>query len=121
MLSLPKQDYMSSTYSRRSRPLGVTILCLVGFLGAFFSLFKLLGMLGGGGAFGILALPLLALLVGKVLVLYGLWTLKQWGYTGALILYSLSALLNLVSLSPLALLVDVLIVVYLLSKANHFR
>ena len=61
------------------------------------------------------------LVVGKGVVLYGLWTLQYWGYKWALIFYGLSALLDLVSLSIFALIIDVIIVVYLLSKADHFR
>ncbi|WP_158059058.1 hypothetical protein [Halorussus halophilus] len=112
---------MSSTYGRRSRPLGVTIICLVGFLSAFFSLFKLLGVMGTGGPAAVFGLVGLVLLVGKVIVLFGLWTLQKWGYTWSVLLYSLSALLNLVTFSVFGLVIDVLLVVYLMSKADHFR
>lgn len=114
---------MSSTYGSRSRgrPLGITILCVVGFVGAFFSFFRLLGVMAGGGPFAVIGLVGLALVVGKMAVLYGLWTLQSWGYKWALGLYGLSAVLDLVTFSLLALIIDVLIVVYLASKADHFR
>ena len=114
---------MPSTYGRRSRsrPLGVTILCLLGALGAVPSLFRLLGMLGGGGVFGLLAFPSLVLVVGKIVVLFGLWTMREWGYRWAVALYSLSALWQLVTGGLGGVLVNVLVVLYLLLVADHFR
>jgi uncharacterized membrane protein (DUF2068 family) len=114
---------MSSTYDSRSRsrPLGITVLCLLGFAGVFFSLFGALGKMGSASPFALLGLFGLALAVGKGIVLYGLWTLQQWGFKWALVFYGLSALFNLVSFSLLALVIDLLVVAYLLSKADHFR
>ena len=123
IISVSELRPMSSTYGSRSRgrPLGITVLCLLGFVGTFFSFFGMLGAMGGGGPFAVLGLFGLALVVAKGVVLYGLWTLQYWGYKWAVILYGLSALLDLVSLNLLALIIDVLIVVYLMSKADHFR
>jgi hypothetical protein len=114
---------MSSTHRSRSRsrPLGITILCLLGFIGAFLSFFSLLGMIGGGGPFAIVGLVSLTIVVGKAVVLYGLWTLQHWGYKWALRLYALSAVLDLLTLSLLALIIDLLIVAYIASKADYFR
>jgi hypothetical protein len=114
---------MPSTYSSRSRgrPLGITILCILGFIGAFFSFFGMFGVMGRGGPFAIIGLVGLALVAGKAAVLYGLWTLQYWGYKWALRLYALSAVLDLVTLSLFALVIDVLIVAYIASKVDHFR
>lgn len=114
---------MPSTYSNRSRsrPLGITILCVLGFVGAFFSFFGMLGVMGGGGPFAAIGLVGLLLVVAKAVVLYGLWTLQYWGYKWALVSYGLSALLDLASLSIVALILDVIIVFYLMSKEDHFR
>lgn len=114
---------MPSTYDSRSRsrPLGITVLCILGFVGVFFSLFRMLGVMGSASPFAVLGLFGLALAVGKGVVLYGLWTLQQWGYKWALVFYGLSALFDLVSFSLLALLIDLLVVAYLMSKADHFR
>ena len=114
---------MPSTYGRRSRsrPLGVTVLCLLGALGAVPSLLKLLGLLGGGGVFGLLALPSLVIVVGKLLVLFGLWTMREWGYRWAVALYSLSALWQLVTGSLGGVLLNAFVVLYLLLVADHFR
>lgn len=114
---------MPSTHSSRSRnrPLGVTILCVLGFIGVFFSFFGMLGAMGHGGPLAIAGLLGLALVVGKAAVLYGLWTLQKWGHTWAVVVYCLAAILDLVSLNILAVIIDALIVAYLLSKADHFR
>lgn len=114
---------MPSTYDSRSRsrPLGITVLCVLGFVGVFFSFFSMLGVMGSGGPFAVLGLFGLVLVVGKGVVLYGLWTLQQWGYKWALVFYGLSAILDLLSLSILSLIIDVLIVLYLMSTADHFR
>ncbi|NHN61267.1 MULTISPECIES: hypothetical protein [Halorussus] len=114
---------MPSTYGSRSRnrPLGVTVLCLLGFVGSFFALFRTLGLAGSGGPFAVVGSLLFALVVAKIVVLWGLWNLQYWGYKWAVRLYGLSALVDLVTISPLALVLDGLIVLYLLSKADHFR
>lgn len=114
---------MSSTYSRRprDRPLGVTILCVVAGLGALASLLGSLGMLGSASPFALVGLFGLALAAGKLAVVYGLWTLQEWGYKWALAIYALGALLSLVQFDIVGLLIDVLVVVYLTTKADHFR
>lgn len=114
---------MPSTYDgrSRSRPLGITILCVLGFIGTFFSSIGMLGVLGRGGPFAIVGLVGLALVAGKAVVLFGLWTLEEWGYRWAIRLYALAAVLDLITLSFLSLLFDALIVAYIASKADHFR
>jgi len=114
---------MPSNYDSRSRgrPLGITILCLLGFLGVFASLFGMLGVMGRGGPFAAIGLIGLALVAAKGVVLYGLWTLQQWGYKWGIRLYALAAILDLVTLSVVSLIIDVLIVAYIASKADHFR
>ena len=114
---------MPSNYGSRSRnrPLGVTILCVLGSIGVVFSVIGSLGLMGRPGPGPILGLLALVLTVGQAVVLVGLWNLQQWGYKWSLVFYGLSAVLSLVTFEPLSLLFDVIIVVYLLSKADHFR
>ena len=113
---------MSATHSRsRDRPLGVTILCLVAGLGAALSLLGSLGRLATPSPLAIVGLVGLAVAAGKLLIIYGLWNMERWGYRWALALYALGALLSLVRFDLLGLAVDVLVVVYLTSKADHFR
>jgi hypothetical protein len=114
---------MPSNYDSRSRgrPLGITILCLLGFVGVFVSALGMLGAMGRGGPFAAVGLVGFALVAAKGVVLYGLWTLQQWGYEWGIRLYVLAAILDLVTLSILSLIIDVLIVAYIASKADHFR
>ena len=114
---------MPSTYGTRSRdrPLGITVLCILGFVGAALSAIKSLGLMARPGPGPMLGLLVLALTAGQVIVLVGLLNLRQWAYKWALLFYGLSALIDLLAFNPLSLLFDVLIVVYLLSKADRFR
>lgn len=114
---------MSSAYSSqsRTRPLGVTILCFVAGFGALRSLVTSLGILGSPTLFSLLGLVGVALAIGKLTILYGLWTLRAWGQRWAVAIYTVSALLNLGTFGLLGLLFDGAIVLYLVSKADHFR
>lgn len=114
---------MPSNYGSRSqnRPLGITVLCILGFVGAALSAIQSLGLMARPGPGPMLGLLALALTAGQVVVLVGLLNLRRWAYKLALLFYGLSAVLDLLTFSPLSLLFDVLIVVYLMSKADHFR
>ena len=125
-LILSNSDFiaMPSTYDNRSqkkRPLGITILCILGVIGVVIAIFGSFGLMARGGPGPILGLFVLALSVGQAVVLYGLWTLQRWGYKWALVLYGLSAVLDLVTGSILSLIIDVLIIAYLLSKERYFE
>ncbi|MFC4451461.1 hypothetical protein [Halorussus aquaticus] len=114
---------MPSNYDSRSRgrPLGITILCVLGFLGVFFSFVGMLDVIGRGGPSAVIGLAGLALVVAKGVVLTGLWSLQQWGYKWGIRLYALAAVLDLLTFSVVSLIIDVLIVAYIASKADHFR
>ncbi|MFC4451839.1 hypothetical protein [Halorussus aquaticus] len=58
---------MPSNYDSRSRgrPLGITILCVLGFLGVFFSFVGMLDVIGRGGPSAVIGLAGLALVVAK--------------------------------------------------------
>ena len=101
------------------RPVGVTILAILNFIGAVFCLLGGIGMiLGGGfiasmlsqgqssaGAAGILAglgaaAGVFIIIVGGVsaLVGFGLWKLKEWARVVSIVLYGISAALQLLGL-----------------------
>jgi hypothetical protein len=101
------------------RPVGVTILAILNFIGAAFCLLGGIGMiLGGGfiasmlsqgqssaGAAGILAglgaaAGVFIIIVGGVsaLVGFGLWKLKEWARVVSIVLYGISAALQLLGL-----------------------
>jgi hypothetical protein len=105
---------------RMGRPVGVTILAILNFIGAAFCLLGGIGMiLGGGfiatmlsqqgqgsaGAAGILAglgaaAGVFIIIVGGVsaLVGFGLWKLKGWARIVSIVLYGISAALQLLGL-----------------------
>jgi len=104
---------------RMGRPVGVTILAILNFIGAAFCLLGGIGMiLGGGfiasmlsqgqssaGAAGILAglgaaAGVFIIIVGGVsaLVGFGLWKLKEWARIVSIVLYGISAALQLLGL-----------------------
>ncbi|WP_435181948.1 hypothetical protein [Halorussus sp. AFM4] len=114
---------MPSTYGSRSRnrPLGVTVLCLLGFVGALFSLIDSVGMLGVPGPGPVLGLLGLMLTLAKLVVLVGLWNLQRWGHTWALIFYGFAGVLALLTVDPISLVINVAVVIYLMSKGHHFR
>ena len=107
--------------SRKQRPLGITILCILGVVGVVLGFVGSLGLMARGGPGPVLGLITLAVAVGQAVVIYGLWTLQRWGYKWALVLYGLSALLDLVTVSIFGLVIDVVIIAYLMSKADHFE
>lgn len=119
---------MPSTRDRRppnrrssGRPLGVTILCVVGAIGVVFGVIGSFGLIASGGPGPILGLVALALTVGQGIALVGLWSLQHWGYKWSLVFYGLSLLLDLVTADVLGVIISVLIIAYLVSKADHFR
>jgi hypothetical protein len=103
---------------RMGRPVGVTILAILNFIGAAFCLLGGIGMiLGGGfvasmlsqgqgaGAAGILAglgaaAGVFIIIIGGVsaLVGFGLWKLKGWARIVSIVLYGISAALQLLGL-----------------------
>lgn len=93
---------MSVTQSR-TRPIGITILAVVALLGGLLNILVGTDLLGLSGATtasdGDLAVPvgILMLLSAALLIVdaYGLWALKAWGWTLAVVLMVLAFLLNL--------------------------
>ena len=110
----------SATYSstRPSTPLGVKIICVLGAIGGVFGLFGSLVMFGVSPVLGLFSLVLSVL---QIVVVFGLWNLRSWAWTLAMISYGLSILFNLVDFNVLGLLINLIIVGYLISKSHLFR
>ncbi|WP_459193506.1 hypothetical protein [Halosimplex sp. J119] len=101
----------------RTRPLGVTIICILAGLGA------LLGLLGSVVILG--ANPLLGLFtfvvsVGQLVAVVGLWNLHTWGWSLGVALYGLSGLIDLVTVDPFGAVISAIIVLYLFTKRPLF-
>lgn len=78
-----------------SAPLGMKALCvLFGLIGILLVLMGTLVLIGGGVSFGGLITVIGAL---ELAMVYGLWTIESWGWTLAMVLFSISALTNLLN------------------------
>jgi len=130
------------TQQQQQRPLGITILAILGIIGGLFSLFggctavaggALVGAVGaqagigevaaGGGLLGILGVFTLGLGVGWLAFGIGAWTLKPWAWMLGLILVGVSIVMALVTVVTtrdlggqlIGLVIDAVIVYYLMT------
>ena len=110
---------MSSAYTARTAPLGIKVICVLGAIGGVINLLGNLPALASP-AFPF-ALIALLIVIGKLAVLYGLWNLESWAWTWALIIYGLAAVASLFGLNIIGLLINVVVFVYILSKAEYYR
>ena len=128
--------YNRDVVKMAERPLGVTIICVLGFLGAILSILGgavLLGLGGAaitaigteaaaiGGLAGILGGVILIVGIVSLIVLYWLWNMKKIGWTIYMILEIIGIVLNLVSLSIIGLIIPIIIVAYLWTKKDLFK
>ncbi|VVB59990.1 Uncharacterised protein [uncultured archaeon] len=125
---------MAKSNKTVERPLGVTILSILGFIGAgllvllgiamvglgsMMSYAGMLGVLFGGlGAFA--GIFILVLGIVEFVINYGLWNMKKWAWTVTLILEGIGLLSSLASLSILGIIISGVIVWYLWTKKDLF-
>lgn len=109
------------------RPLGLTILCILNFIGSLLEIMGGLVLIGIGGlgvayggiaaifgAFGFL-IGIVSVLLGLVglFVTWGLWIMKKWAWTIAIILQIIGLILNVINTSWYGIILNLVIVVYL--------
>ncbi|WP_435101687.1 hypothetical protein [Halarchaeum sp. P4] len=99
-------------------PTGVKVLCVLGVLALLVELERSLALMADGAALG---LALLALTAAHAAVLWGLWTMRPWAWTGAMVFYGLSIVVSLVRLDAIRLVVGVLVVTYLAFVSEPYR
>ncbi len=116
------------------RPLGVTIISILGFIGAgllvlagiamlgFGGMMGSLGMMGGllGGVGAMMGIVLLASGILLFAVYYGLWNMKRWAWIVTMVLEGLGLLSGLASMS-ISLVVPAIILWYLWTKKDLFK
>jgi len=109
-----------ATYSssQPSPPLGIKIICVLGALGGIFGLLGSLVMLGASPLLGLFALVISA---AQLVVVFGLWNLRSWAWTVAMVVYGLGALGDILGGNVVGLLISLIVIVYLLSKSHLFR
>jgi len=113
-------DQWHSEKSSPTAPLGIKLICV---LQLFFDLLILLVALAGvgaGGPAGAIATVLLALVAVDFAAVYGLWTLKSWGWVLAVVLGSVFLFADLVQVNVVSLLVGLLILGYIVSKRRLY-
>jgi hypothetical protein len=119
-----------------NRPLGVTILCILGWLGAIFAILGGLALLGIGAIAGIvgsslggllgglgIVLGIVVLIIGiaNLVVLYWLWQMKKQGWTWTMIIEIIGLVLSLVQMNVTGLIIPAIIVIYLWIKKDLFK
>ncbi len=124
------------------RPLGITILSILGFLGGFLEIIggimllalgafmvpfiESLGFLGSIA--GILLLTIILVIIGIVqfVASYGLWKMQKWGYYIEMIMFSIGIVFAIISLALsdfsaiITIVIYALILYYLYSKRKLF-
>lgn len=111
--SRPTGSARDSPRRSGSTPLGIKIVSVLMGLGALLGL--LLGFVGLG-AHPLLGVLLFTLSGGQLYVAVGLWNMRKWAYKWALALQGLGLLLDLVQWRPIAAVLSVVILAYLLDQ-----
>ena len=134
-----KKIYISSeSYSKimTERPLGLTIICIFGFVGAVLTIISGIEMLfalgttfsgetGGisdnvsGVTGSIIGIVALLISIVSFYAFYGLWNIKKWAWTLTVILEIINIIFDLISLN-LAIIIPVIVVIYLWMKRGIF-
>ncbi|QPV64875.1 hypothetical protein I7X12_09825 [Halosimplex litoreum] len=102
----------------RARPLGVTIICVLGGFGALFGLLGSLVVLGTNPLLGVVVMALSA---GQLAAMVGLWGLHTWGWYLAVAFYGIGGLLDIVTVSPIGFAISAIVVLYLFAKRPLFH
>jgi hypothetical protein len=113
------------------RPLGVTLICLLGFLGSILGILGGIGVsllggalgfsgLTGSGILGIIGIITLLISVASLVGFYWVWNMKKLGWTVIMVLEAINILLLVVSGSYGSLLIPGVVVIYLWMKKDLF-
>lgn len=116
MAEIPVADPGAGYGAGGERPLGVTILAILQMLGG------IIALIGGIGGIALMYfLPLLGILGAVLLIVglielfvgYGLWGMKSWAWTWAMIINILNIILSIVQFDIVGLIIPLIIVIYL--------
>lgn len=112
--------YKTSSSGKDSAPLGIYIIAILGGFVCLLGFLPILAIMAQGGGAFLLGVILFGLNAAQLYVLVGLVNLQPWAWTWALILYGLTALMDLVTVDILGLLITLVILGYLFSKAEYY-
>ena len=110
-----------SSQTRKSAPLGIKLICILGVIAAILTLFVSFRLLGTGGPLASLGLLFIVLTFAYLVVIYGLWTVQPWGWTWGMLVFGFGALMDLFQLDIIGLLISIVIIGYLFSKKDYYR
>ncbi|MFB6120441.1 MAG: hypothetical protein ABEJ68_04920 [Halobacteriaceae archaeon] len=101
-------------------PLGIKLICVLSVFLDLFALLVGLAAVGGGGPESVIGLVLLVIVAVDLTAVYGLWTVKSWGWVLAVAMRTLSLLAALVQGELVGFLVGLLILGYVVSKYDLY-
>ena len=108
------------------RPLGVTIICILGFLGAILTIITGAIVLVLGGIYtsiGLIAsFGVLNLVIGTLLLLsfYWVWNLEKKGWTIVMILEAIGIITSLLTFNIIGVALPLVVIIYLYTKKDIF-
>jgi uncharacterized membrane protein (DUF2068 family) len=118
----------SSSYNPATEPgpLLVKFVCIVGFAGAAESLLNGLSQIAGLPVGIISGSMIVGMALGQMVSLYGLWTLKEWGWTSAVVTYAMGALTGVIGVLTgpggwFSVLVDLGVLGYLVLVRDYYK
>lgn len=112
---------------RETAPTGIKVICVLVGLSGLYGLLAGLGLAAMGGVGLVVGAVGVVLSVVQLLVVYGLWTLRSWGWTVTMVVFSLDVLLDVVRLvvgsvsAVLGILVGGIVLWYVYGKRDLYR
>jgi hypothetical protein len=106
-----------------SAPLGIQIICVLRGLVDVLLLFAGVALFGAEAAGPVLGTLFVGVAVLDLYLVYGLWTVRYWGWKWALVLGVLTLPLNLAygASGVLSMIVSALVLLYIYSKGDLYR
>lgn len=119
-----------------NRPLGITIICILGFIGAILLILGGIALLGLGGLgvmagselatlfggfLGIIGVIILLLGIVTAIALFWLWQMKKIGWTLTMVMEIIGIVLSLVQMQIISIIIPAIIVIYLWMKKDLFK
>ena len=123
-----------------SRPAGVSLICILGLVGALLSILGGLGAIIGASLiettgplfslaeYGLTSVSLALIGVGTMIIgivllvsMIWLWNMRKIGWTAVMILEGLSLVIALVTLDLISMIIPAIIIIYLWTKKKLFK
>ncbi|MFX1519636.1 MAG: hypothetical protein ACFFCD_06930 [Promethearchaeota archaeon] len=108
------------------RPIGVTIICILQWIGAIVlialgALAAIAGLAGGYGWAFIAGAIMLILGIIMFFITFGLWQLKKWAWWITIILNVISIIFSAAGGAFFGVIIPLIVLIYLIIVREHFR